>query len=194
MLLLQRGRSTSHIWEPHSYILRHAKGKRSCAHFASYYNINSIKKLHFKQCTSWWDLDAHVNEPNTCMPPSLHVLPELSSFPWQRTWLVFQAQLINIRRYIVTVNTMANGNYGQILNNFMGELPSPPGNTASMTDLTLAASQHICVIACIWLTHSPRRLWMFHSCSYRENQSREEIDLFVSLAKLLCKVYLRTFV
>jgi len=56
--------------------------------------------------------------------------------------------------HIVTLNTMANVNYVRIMNNFMGELPSPPGNTVSMTDLAMAASRHICLIACVWLTRS----------------------------------------
>lgn len=65
---------------------------------------------------------------------------------------MFQALLINIRCYTVPVNTIAKANYGQILNNFMGELPSLPGNTAPMTDLTLAVLQHISAAAFIWLT------------------------------------------
>lgn len=63
---------------------------------------------------------------------------------------------------------MANGNYGRIMNNFMGELPSPLGNTVSMTDLALAVLRHICLIACVWLTHSLWHIWMFHSVNYME--------------------------
>lgn len=46
--------------------------------------------------------------------------------------------------------------------------PPPPGNAVSMTDLTLAALWHICLIACIWFTHSLWHIWMFHPSSYRE--------------------------
>lgn len=63
---------------------------------------------------------------------------------------------------------MANGNYGRIMNNFMGELPSPLGNMVSMTDLALAVLRHICLIACVWLTHSLWHIWMFHSVNYIE--------------------------
>lgn len=115
--------------------MRHVKGKRSIFLQVIFPTvINSIKKLHLKQCTALWDLSCMCQRAWYLLwyqTLSRRVLPEPSSFPWQRTWLTFQAPLINIRCYIVPVNTMANGNYRQILNNFMGELPSPPGNMAS---------------------------------------------------------------
>lgn len=103
-----------------------------------------------------------------CVSLLHNVCPEFTSSHWKSAWLIFPALLINIRCHIVTVNTMANGNYGQIMNNFMGELPSPLGNTVSMTDLALAVLRHICLIACVWLTHSLWHIWMFHSVNYRE--------------------------
>lgn len=73
----------------------------------------------------------------------------------------------------VTVNTMANGNYGSIMNNFMGELSEPPGNTVSMTDLASAFLWHICLVARVWLTCSLWHIWMFNWIHYKELSGAE---------------------
>lgn len=126
---------------------------------------------------------------NLCVPVPCNVYPEFTSPHWNRAWLIFPALLINIRCHIVTVNTMANGNYGRIMNNFMGELPSPLGNTVSMTDLALAVLRHICLIACVWLTHSLWHIWMFHSVNYRELVKGENrfVQGFVWACVQLCR-------
>lgn len=49
--------------------------------------------------------------------------------------------------HMATFDTMANGDYGRIMSNFMGELLSPLGNRASMAYLALAVSLHICLTA-----------------------------------------------
>lgn len=95
-----------------------------------------------------------------------------------------------MRCHIVTVNTMANGNYGRIMNNFMGELLSPLGNTVSVIDLAPVVLRHICLIACVWLAHSLTLTYLdvLFSRLQRIGQGRKWIcsGICVTLSTTLC--------
>lgn len=145
-----------------------------------------------------WDLDACFDKPDTCCNTKPvcnrhHVSFQNSHhFPGREHESCSRYRLIKIRCYIVPVNTMANGNYEQILNNFMGGLPSPPGSMASMTDLTLAALQHICGIA-LHLARSfiPTFVDVPFMQLHRKPVKR---NVFCYINELFCNVYFCMFV
>lgn len=133
MLLLQRGRFNLSTSDSRTIKYCVTQGERGAARIlkvtVTSSVINSTKKLYLKECASRWDLDARVNQPDTCCNTKplrpRHCVSFQSShhFPGGEHDSCFQAQLINRRRYIVAVNTMANGNYGQIFEQFHGWAP-----------------------------------------------------------------------